>query len=429
MHDDQKRELESFLRQTEGAPPPVFVGRSVVLDDIALAAEQVWKGTGTAMHGMEKATRIIRGAPGAGKSAILNEIACNPKKLRWKSGIVPIVLVLKSSDIRGPVDILRPLAEKTHPAKAREFMARISKNTGGEAGFGLGMFRFARTRETCIEPAEPGANWNTFSAWARQHGGLDRPVILAVDEAQRFDRGPEDLLSKLFQGLHDGCGLPIALVLAGLSDTEYSVSKMGLTRIPAGQIHKIGAFPEHEAEEFMARSCEHFGISIAGFENEVERLARPCDGWPRHLHIVLKAFGREALKTGGDLDKAEWERLRVEIKAGRDGYYDHQFSAEMREAKSLTARIMAELHTRHGRGEIIKLINECRVNASGYVFPEGMGTKEFFVHLLHKGALHEESVDRFVCPIPSFRTYLLDQGGIMETPSPIPGPVSSNDEP
>ena len=74
----------------------------------------------------------------------------------------------------------------------------------------------------------------------------------------------------------------------------------------------------------MTRSCAHFGIGIAGFEDEVGRLAEPCDGWPRHLHIVLKALGREALGTDGDLGRAEWEGVRSEIRAGRDGYYGRQ---------------------------------------------------------------------------------------------------------
>ncbi len=57
MNQDQKRKLESFLKRTEGEPPLVFVGRSEVLDDLALAAEQVWEGSGTDQHGAGKATR------------------------------------------------------------------------------------------------------------------------------------------------------------------------------------------------------------------------------------------------------------------------------------------------------------------------------------------------------------------------------------
>ena len=339
-----------------------------------------------------------------------------------------MVVTLRSGDIRGPVDILRPLAERMHPSKAREFMARISKSTGGEAGFGLGLFRFTRKKETGIEHAEPDANWNAFGAWAEQHGGFDRPIVLAIDEAQRFDYDRKHPLAKLFQGLHDGCGLPVALVLAGLSDTEHSAGGMDLTRIPPGQIHNIGCFPDREARDFMARSCAHFGIGIAGFEQEIGRLARPCDGWPRHLHIVLKALGREALRTGGDLGKAEWEGIDAEIRAARDMYYGHQFSAEMKKSINLTVSVMADLDNRQSRAGIEYLMGELHeANPRKYCLPAGMDTDSFFIHLVHRGALHEESVDRFVCPIPSFRTYLLDQGDAGENPSLTPGSASGSD--
>ncbi len=338
-----------------------------------------------------------------------------------EGGTVPMVVTLKSGDVLGPVDILRPLAEKMHPSKARGFMTAISRRTGSKAGFVLGLFRFVRKRETGVEDAEPGASWSALGAWAEQHGGFDRPIVLAIDEAQRFDRDSEDPLSKLFQSLHDGCGLPIALVLAGLSDTGHSAGKMDLTRIPAGQAHNIGRFPEQEVEELMTRSCAHFGIDIAGFEHEVDRLAEPCDGWPRHLHIVLKALGREALGTGGDLGRAEWEGVRDEIGTGRDGYYGHQFSPEMKKSINLAVRVMLELDCCHGRAGIEYLMDELHEsNPRKYPFPVGMDADSFFVHLLHKGALHEDSINRFVCPIPSFRAFLLEQGGIPDDPSVTP---------
>ncbi len=415
MNSEQKRKLESFLDLTEGAPPPVFVGRAEVLDDIAKAARQVWKGSGANKHGAGKSTRIIQGAPGAGKSSIVHQIRHNPERLYTESvGKAPLVVALKSGDIGGAVDILQPLARSINPTAAEEFLSHSVRTSGGEAGIGLGPVKAFGKQETTMEPARPRMHWDVLGDWAEQHGGFDRPVVLAIDEAQRFQRDSEDPLSKLFQSLHDGCGLPIALVLAGLSDTEHSARKMGLTRIPHRQKHNIGRFPDHEVQELMERSCAHFGIGIAGFEHEIDRLIEPCDGWPRHLHIVLGAFAREALRTGGDLGKAAWERIQVEIRTGRDGYYDGQFSDVMREAKSLTVKVMAELNNRHEREQIIRLIEECRADPQNYGFPDKMNAKEFFVHLLHQGALHEESIDRFVCSIPSFQTYLLEQGGIAE---------------
>ena len=197
MNDDLKRELEYFLKRTEGEPPLVFVGRAEVLDDIALAADQVWEGAGTKKYGGAKTTRIIQGAPGAGKSSIVNEIRKNPERLHTQSvGKPPLVVALESGDIRRPVDILKPLAEKINPSKAPEFMARMSKNTGSEAGFGFGLFRFGRKKETGIEQVEPDANWDTFGTWVKQHGGFDRPIVLAIDEAQRLDYERKHPLSK-----------------------------------------------------------------------------------------------------------------------------------------------------------------------------------------------------------------------------------------
>ena len=416
MNQDQKRKLESFLDQTEGEPPLVFVGRAEVLDDIAKAARQVWKGSGANKHGAGKSTRIIQGAPGAGKSSILEEIKKNPKRLKTESvGKAPLVVALESANIRKPISILKPLAEKIHPSKAQEFMTSISRSTGGQAGFDFGLFRFTRKKETGIRHQEPEADWDTFGTWAEQHGGFDRPIVLAIDEAQRFQRDSEDPLSKLFQSLHDGCGLPIALVLAGLSDTEYSVRKMGLTRIPHRQKHNIGCFPDHEVQELMERSCAHFGIDITGFGHEIDRLLQPCDGWPRHLHIVLQALGAEALRTEGDLGRAAWERIQAEIKTGRDGYYDGQFSDEMEISRNMTAQVMTELDYCSDRANIQNLMDKLHdSDPRKYRLPAGMDADAFFIHLVHQGALHRESRNQFVCPIPSFRTYLLEHGGIVE---------------
>ncbi len=416
MNQDQKRKLESFLKRTEGEPPLVFVGRSEVLDDIALAAEQVWEGSGTDQHGAGKSTRIIQGAPGAGKSSILEEIKKNPERLKTESvDKPPLVVVLESGVIEEPVDILQPLARSINPTAAEEFLSYSSRTFDVGGGLGLGSIQVTGKKETTMEPARPRIRWDVFGKWAEQHGGFDRPIVLAIDEAQRLDHDRKHPISKLFQSLHGGCGLPIALVLAGLSDTEYSADQMDLTRIPPKQKHNIGSLPDHEVQELMERSCAHFGIDTTGFEHEIDRLIKPCDGWPRHLHIVLQALGEEALRTEGDLGKVVWERIQSEIKAGRDGYYDGQFSDEMEDAINLTAGVMAELECNRNRAQIKYFMKELhKSDPHTYCFPPGMDVDSFFVHLVHQGALHKQSADQFVCPIPSFRTYLLDRGGIVE---------------
>ncbi len=416
MNQDQKRKLESFLKRTEGEPPLVFVGRSEVLDDLALAAEQVWEGSGTDQHGAGKATRIIQGAPGAGKSSILEEIKKNPERLYTESvGKLPLVVVLESGVIEEPVDILQPLARSINPTASEEFLSYSSRTFDVGGGLGLGSIQVTGKKETTMEPARPRIRWDVFGKWAEQHGGFDRPIVLAIDEAQRLDHDRKHPISKLFQSLHGGCGLPIALVLAGLSDTEYSADQMDLTRIPPKQKHNIGSLPDHEVQELMESSCAHFGMDATGYDGEIDRLIKPCDGWPRHLHTVLQALGEEALRTEGDLGKAEWEKIRAEIKTWTNVYYDKQCSREMRQSIKLIARVMAELDRNYSLANIEYFMKELnKTDSQTYCFPTNMDAASLFIHLVHKGALHEESGDRFVCPIPSFRTFLLEQGGIMK---------------
>ena len=79
---------------------------------------------------------------------------------------------------------------------------------------------------------------------------------------------------------------------------------------------------------------------------------------------------------------------------------------------------MAELDSCYSRAKIEYLMKELhQADPLKYCFPSDMNAGSFFIHLVHKGALHKESVDRFVCPIPSFRTYLLDRGGLVENPT------------
>ena len=63
IHRDR---IIEYLRQGEGAPPPVFVGHDTILTDVLTTAKD--------SAGKPKMTRIVQGAPGAGKSSLLHEM-------------------------------------------------------------------------------------------------------------------------------------------------------------------------------------------------------------------------------------------------------------------------------------------------------------------------------------------------------------------
>ncbi len=67
--------LAEFVDQTDKMEPPVFAGREPVLAKLLKVAGASWDGSGTGRYGQAGATQIIQGAPGAGKSTILTELA------------------------------------------------------------------------------------------------------------------------------------------------------------------------------------------------------------------------------------------------------------------------------------------------------------------------------------------------------------------
>jgi len=240
------------------------------------------------------------------------------------------------------------------------------------------------------------------------------PIIVAIDEAQRPTIKPDTPAAYALQAIHDGDrGLPISLVFIGLGNTKDRMESLSLTRVL--NVHNLGSLTGHEPLSLMTDSCAHFGIDTSGFKDQLKELADPCEGWPQHLHIALKALGQSALATSGDLSQVNWKRIQEIAEVGRKRYYDSQYSRQMKESRSLTVRIMAELDQRCRYEEIIKLINECKADPSNYGFPEGMSASAFLTHLIHTGALQHVENDQFACPIPSFRTYLIERG------TPLPG--------
>ncbi len=400
--------LEEFLRTSEGSAPPVFTGRTEILEDIKTAAAHAWMGTAASMHGHAKDTRILQGAPGAGKSALLAELAKQaPPSAR--------VLNLNSADITNPADILIPLARLVNPHAASSFLARyrqVRRVEGRVNVLGTGAGGQIATMQT---HSEPQPTLTAFRDWVRgldPGAGIIGPIIIAIDEAQRFELGMMDPLAKILQGLHDNSTyLPLTLVLAGLSDTADRAAAMGLTR--GLTVHTVGALSDDDVWSLMNDFGTHFGLDSSGCGEQLHRLAAPCEGWPRHLHFALQALSHAALIENGILARVDWCRIEEDAAASRTRYYRGQQSPVMRMAVSLVAAVLRDLKSHHNRVDVINsLSHHARDSGSGieWQLPEGMTPCRFADHLIHQGVLQEMPDGILTSPIPSFRTYLVAAG-------------------
>ncbi len=409
--------LQEFLERTEGEPPPVFVGREDVPSDIRLAARQVWKGAGAwrMAHGAAKTTRVIQGAPGAGKSSILAELKSRSLD-DGDDASFPRVLVLNSDmleeDLPHILDLLREtgrLGQNEWVERGRKLLERTRRQfqSVNVAAIGVELRKHHLGGLLALRESLPPEKWA-------------RPVIVAVDEAQglRPDRNsPHGLF---LRGIHGGLnGLPVTQVLVGLGDTRDTVEKMHLTHISADYQHDIGCFPAVDISSFMMESCAHFGIDAIGHEIRLEGLATLANGWPQHLHFALRALGRAVLAADGDLALVDWSAAARDLAGGRRRYYERQRSDPMRDCNRLVAKVLLAVPDvdpatpGRRRNDIMQVINETIADEPGYWVPDGWKARDVFLHLVHQGALQRTGdEDRYHCPIPSFRRHLLEVGGL-----------------
>ncbi|MCY4303225.1 MAG: hypothetical protein OXC62_00310 [Aestuariivita sp.] len=126
------------------------------------------------------------------------------------------------------------------------------------------------------------------------------PVIVAINEAQLLS---DDVTPQFLQSIHDtSSGLPLTLVLAGLSQTKDRIENIGITH--GVTTHNFYSLNLTERNELLNDFCKKFEVDVKGYEPELQALVEPTEGWPRHLHFMLQALDKEFLRP-----KAQWPML------------------------------------------------------------------------------------------------------------------------
>ncbi len=394
-HVDRVRE---YLRQGEGAPPPVFVGHQDILDYILRTARN--------SAGNAKFTQIIQGAPGAGKSSLLAEMA---KRWLGKDG-TPRVVALSSTDLmETPKTGLGAILDALTMDEAK-WTDTLKDRLRRLCGFGVGpgglSMQFSdrdipRTFAELVNRYPPKADTG--------------PLIVAVDEAQRMDRGKTSPEALFLQKIHDGTsGLPLVLVLAGLSETATRASEMHLTR--GSRLHETCPLTAFQAQDFMRWLAIHFGLDTNGHATHLEALADLCDGWPRHLRHAGEVLAKETERVDGDMGRMDWPTLRERTWTLRQEYYGKQTSRTMQFAYDLLAEILRDIPVRADETtvtnvDVIDHMNRIHRQHEGggtiaWTLPCGRDAYWFLNHLIHQGVLYEDGNGYIHSPIPSFKAFL-----------------------
>lgn len=339
---------------------------------------------------------------------------------RERPSPAPVMLYSGSGGILHSLSVFcEDLVDLVTPERSKDLFAAFSETMrvsgGGSAGFVQGGIEREKTTHydavtaglKAVAKVLPPAQWK-------------QPVVIGVDEAQNL---PGDRLSpvgELLQALHaNDVNLPVLVVLSGLSDTRERISELGLSRLSKRSAYSLNGLDAAEIEELKEGFCAHFEIDLSGRTDEFDALLRRTDGWAAHLQNCLQAFAEVYLEAECEIEAVDFARVEQLSLEVRMEYYFDRLSDAMKTSSGVVGLLMKQMKGREVRRDILSMIQRIDENHAGsrdvgLRLPDGITVHEFYHDLIHRGALQERNDGTVICPIPSFRQYLIEKGRLGE---------------
>ena len=320
-------------------------------------------------------TFLVQGAPGAGKTALLNECVELAARDGW----------LVAKDV-------------THMAFSDAIQMRTQMRN----------LHHFRVEDGAVVPAPGGATRDTpvnSPFEVLQQGGT--PLLLVIDEAQNLrtlsDRPfTDDAKASAIETIgkiHNGSlGRPVVLLAGGLSNTVSVFENLGVSRFDGECYNVLGAL-EPDAERAVIRDWVQFHAEVLADSSEwIDAIMKETHGWPQHTIAYVRPAMRRIAHDGGILTPQGLAHVLEQGRQGREDYYKartHTFDNS--ELTTLVSALPAV-----GGGD--RATKESIMKSLAATYPR-QEAERLFNHAVHKGVLSKEW-KHYSVPIPSMHAWL-----------------------
>ena len=327
--------LETVSRGEDRDRAPFFAGRG---DEIGRFEDAVERSKDM----RQTQFRIFHGAPGSGKTSLLEHLRDNAPENRVFVDVDP-------EDLTGRRALMVRINAKLHDAPspvARRIAAVIRYATGiaeavvpapgakaaggaaGEAAETVGEVFDRRKRAAVRERSE---------------------LVLTLDEAQCLDGSHAGVLRSLHtRGLED---LHTVFAFAGLAHTPSVIRGLeGMSRLSGNADVHMDLLDEEDCVDSTRRMLDECGIGgdPARREDVARQVASMAHRWPQHLACAHAALARGLIRAGRDVEGVDLDAVGRETTEARHEYYRKRLEGHpVLEKARFTAAVVAAVRARN----------------------------------------------------------------------------------
>ena len=418
-------EYYARLQELDKDLSPYFAGRNDILSQIEDNCVEIWRRQVSGRQQVIAATRVIYGAPGAGKTTTLRHLQQQWEKGSYvtpnrdgsaRKGPTPKMLLFRDPDILyDPAGFCVELADLIVPGSGDAVFSSTSDTKSVSAELSALFVKGSVAKQRTEQDQQLGQFVHTLFRMLLKTVPLQmwkQPVVIGIDETQVLSGDSKSSAGVLLRALHNNHhNLPLVVVMGGLSDSVTRIKQLGLTRPSKDHTHSLGCLNEEELKEFKTGFLEHFELDLGSCERQFDAIIESSNGWPAHLHNGLQSFAQVYVEAKGDIEKVDFDAVRKLNLDERTRYYGQRMSPEMKNTYIFLVAVMNQV-TRNLKADVVHMISEqnqkwISLNDERMSLPEGMTARDYYHHLLHHGALQESDDGWVECPIPSFRQYIL----------------------
>ena len=351
---------------------PYFHGRSGIIqkfDRILTSAVAAREGT----------IQLIQGAPGVGKTALVDQMEKLAKRRGWKSVEIDPQALWDVTALR-----------EFFPDKNlfRKITAKFTDESGSVS---VGM----------------NIEWSTQTIRKMLHSGSRRPLLLILDEAQMLGSSSKpvgakaEVASSVLKAIHNGkMRTPIMLIAAGLRTTLPSLQALDVSRFGERNKVSLGELSEASARAVIYDWIVKGGDAKGDPTEWIDAIYKETDRWPRHVHSYARIASVYLGEHGGVMTR---EGLREVIEKGhrrRISYYEQRVEGFYVDEIRHVAGILSEFPA----GEPFDRLN--MVGKLSEIYGKE-ASKKLFDRLLEKGIVESHKQEGYHIPIPSLHTWIV----------------------